>query len=495
MLTMNWKCAIFAGLIVVSAVSANAQTTLYVDGNTGNDAVPKASNSAQTPWRSIGRAVWGSTNRTAPNASEAAAAGDTVRVAGGTYTTATATNNRYEIVYNPVNSGSPSAPITIQCVGRCVLGAPNANGPAIGAYAREYIKWYADVMQGHAWQIRAYGRQAGSASATEVNTAPDTGPVVCAGRGCWVEGAEIDGGLQVDYTDNWNGIRVDFCSDCVIRNNTIRNFRNASNSVNGTAVTLYGSPNTLVENNYATNVATGVIFKDTATTPLQRNVRVRFNRIDGVDRCFEFSMSNGDRNYIFQNVCSNSGIGLFTTLNGLHNDWIFNNTFYNISSTALYPSAFGSGGRLWNNIFLNADRVVISEAVSMPLPGVISLEHNVYFGHRQFYSGVDGSRTLSAFSTAYGHDRAAPASVEGNPMLLNPAGGDFRVGSGSVAAGRALDIFDLDGDGSTSDTITAGAHVTNNERIGVANSAPVGGGGGGTSQAPNPPTNLRVVSQ
>jgi hypothetical protein len=488
---MKWKCAVFAGVIVVSAGSANAQTTLYVNGATGNDAVPKASNSAQTPWRTIGRAVWGSTSRTAPNASEAVASGQTVQVAGGTYTTNTVVNNRWEVVYNPVNQGaSPASPITIRCVGRCVLGAPDANGPVIGSNDKNYIKWYADVTQGHAWQIQAYGNQAGSASPTQVNTTPDTGPVVChGGRGCWVEGAEIDGGPMVDYGDNWDGVRVENCTDCVVRNNTIRNFRIQSDGANGTGIKLYGSSNAIVENNILSNAGAGIAFKDMLTLP-QSNIRVRFNRMDGVNQCISFSLTDEDRNYIYQNVCTNSRFGLFVTGGGLANDWIFNNTFYNLSASAIYPTALGHGGRFWNNVVVNANRIVLMEAAgySMPAPAVISLEHNVYFGHPVFYSDYQGNRTFASFKSAFPHDQAAPASVEGNPMFVNPAAGDFRLGSGSAAVGRGVDIFDLDGDGNTSEVITAGAYITNNEIIGV-------GGGGGSSSAPLAPTNLRLVSQ
>jgi hypothetical protein len=494
MYNMNWKCAILAGLIFVGGASANAQT-LYVDGNNGNDGVPKASNGPQSPWRTIGRAVWGSTNRSAPNPSEAVSAGETVQVASGTYTTDTAVNNRWEVVYNPVNSGaSPSAPITIRCMGRCVLGAQFANSPVIGSSDKNYVKWYADVLQGHAWQITAYGRQSGSASPTQVNTAPDTGPVVChGGTGCWVEGAEIDGGLQVDYTDNWDGIRVENCTSCTIRNNTIRNFRNADNTGNGTSIKLYGSPNAIVEHNFATNAGSAFAIKDNQFTLPQNNMRIRFNRIEGVDRCFSWSTTNEERNYIYQNVCANSWFGLFVTGGGLSNDWIINNTFVNLSASGLYPTTLGFGGRFWNNVVVNADRVVLLEGGSMPPVNVISLEHNVYFGHRQFYAGTDGVRTFDSYRSAYGNDRAAPASVEGNPMLMNPSGGDFRVNAGSAADGRGVDIADLNGNGNTNETIRAGAYITNNEMIGVANG--VGSGGGGSTSAPAAPSNLRVISQ
>ena len=52
--------------------------TLYVAQTTGNDSVTYAENSSARPWATLGRAAWGSTNRSSPNASQAAQAGDTV---------------------------------------------------------------------------------------------------------------------------------------------------------------------------------------------------------------------------------------------------------------------------------------------------------------------------------------------------------------------------------------------------------------------------------
>ena len=59
--------------------------TLYVNSATGNDATTYANNSASTPWRTIGRAAWGSTNYASPNAAQAAQAGDTVLIEAGIY--------------------------------------------------------------------------------------------------------------------------------------------------------------------------------------------------------------------------------------------------------------------------------------------------------------------------------------------------------------------------------------------------------------------------
>ncbi len=322
--------------------------------------------------------------------------------------------------------------------------------------------------------------------------------MVCHGAtGCWVEGADIDGGAQTDFTDNYDGIRIENAPSAVARNNTIRNFRNQANTGNGSGIKLYGSPNSIVENNYVTNVGSAIAIKDSSFTLLQNNMRIRGNKFDGVDRCISWSTATEDRNYVYQNVCANSLLGLFVTLGGLTNDWIFNNTFYNITGAAVFPSGNGGGGRFWNNIVVNANRVVLVESGSMPSTNIIDLQHNVYFNHPVFYSGADANRTLSGFRGLYGgQESAAPLSIEANPFFVNASAGDFRLCTGpgapsasctgaSPALTIGIDILDLDGDGSTTDTIRAGAHITNTEVFGVPNGIP----------RPSAPTNVRIITQ
>src|SRR5690606_15483338 len=101
---MKVRLHFLAALSMVLTVSLADAKVLYVDRNTGNDATTYEANSATSPWATIGRATWGSTNRSSPNASQAARAGDTVIVRAGTYSTA-GTDVRYDPAYNPANSG------------------------------------------------------------------------------------------------------------------------------------------------------------------------------------------------------------------------------------------------------------------------------------------------------------------------------------------------------------------------------------------------------
>jgi hypothetical protein len=472
-----------AGISFLFSLPANAQMTLYVNGTSGNDSVPRASNSASTPWRTIGRAAWGSTNRGAQNSAEAARAGDTVNVASGTYTYTGGVNDRFSPVYTTANSGTANAYITFTCTGDCVLTAPSANGPVIGASERDYVKWFADVNTGNSWIINACGLMAGCPTANVVNTTADTGPVVChASTGCWVEGTVIDGGAAIDFRDNYNAFRIENCTSCVLRNNSAANFR--GNNHNQSIFTLYGARNVIIEHNVGTNAGAGVYFKDTDTTNLQSGNVVRYNRFDRMGEVFAFSVTAEGRSFLYQNIGMNSAFGVSIVGGGLSGDWIFNNTFYRMSTAGVGVSQSGSGGRFWNNICVECDNAVNTGMASMVGEGVIDLEHNVYYAYRQFYAGTDATLSFTGFKSRYpSHEQAAPASVDANPLFVNAAGSDFRLctGAGAPAASctgaspalnRGVDHHDIDADGSTTDTIHAGAYLRNNEFIGLATAVP-----------------------
>ncbi|MCU0736716.1 MAG: hypothetical protein MUF20_14595, partial [Methylotetracoccus sp.] len=125
--------------MILTASFADAKV-LYVDRNSGNDATTYEANSATSPWRTIGRAAWGSTTRSSPNASQAARAGDTVIIRAGTYSTA-GSGLRYDPAYNPANSGTAAQPIVFQAEGTVTLTLSSSRGPVIGSNERNYITW------------------------------------------------------------------------------------------------------------------------------------------------------------------------------------------------------------------------------------------------------------------------------------------------------------------------------------------------------------------
>jgi hypothetical protein len=500
------KTLLFAVLLTLSAAFQAEAAVKCVNASTGSDSTTYANNNGTTQcWETIGRAVWGSTTRSSPVSGQAAQAGDVILVAGGTYTysgqCSLGGSCRWDVVYNPVNEGGSSTPITIVCTGTCVVGAQAANSPVIGANDRDYIKWYASVADGHAWQITVDGLCGGenpdeecedttSEEATQVNTHPDTGPVVCFGAtGCFIEGFEINGGPQLNYTDNFNGVRCENAPNTTVRNSAITSFRNLNDTGNGTAVTLYGCPNALIEHNEFSDAGAGVAFKDTEYTLAQSGIVVRYNRVTDVNYCFASSTTGEDRNDVYQNLCKNAHIGIFNTGGGWQNHRYVNNTFVNMSGAdgygnMLYPSGLGSGGKVWNNIYYTGQKVIYIDG-TMPADTVVDLEHNVYYGNSSsFYTGETNRNFADYLSTYSDQDQASPASITSDPLFANPGSGDYRLctGSGtphvscsgaSPAIGHGRDINDLDNDSSTTDAINAGAYITGSEIIGRVTPDPI----------------------
>lgn len=471
--------------------------TLYVNVAIGNDATSKAANNSGSQWASIYRASKGCALASAPcsSAGEAATAGDTLVVTGGTYTYAgAAVNNRFTPLYNPTNQGTLGNPIRFTCVGTCILIAESVMAPAIGASAKDYIEWYADITAGSAWVINACHESTGTCTGG-FSTHDDTGPVVChdASPGCTVEGATIRGLVPAPVgSTNWSGLRAENTSECVFRNNTVEDFtRDGGSNHNQALVILYGASDCLIEHNNFDNSGAGVYFKDTAISSVAEDNIIRLNKLTnlqvGVAWSFVGGTSTEGRNFIYQNTIATVSAYCFNTISdaddGPSGDWIYNNTCTGIGTAAVLLTSTGlmSGVSIWNNIFLtSADMMLTANNDPWPAASVVSTEHNVYRTHSgNFYEGPDGSlATLAAFKAVYtDEDSAVPISITSDPLLANVAGGDYRLCTGAAApvagcAGSSPAINlgrTLDGGA----TVNAGAYITNLECIGLESACSV----------------------
>jgi hypothetical protein len=311
---------------------------------------------------------------------------------------------------------------------------------------------------------------------TKVNPKPDHGPVLMTGTAPWLEGFDIDGGVQVDYSDNWDGVRTAECIDGVIRNNRIHSFRNASGSGNGAAVKVYDSRGMLIERNDLYDSGVGIAEKTAPTgaaVDVQDNV-FRRNRISDCRYGVVYSISDdpgGDR--VSQNILERiTEIALWITGGDVHNLWFFNNTIVGMQN-GVYISALGhSGCRIWGNIFYGTSpRAIEIDGATWPTPAsVLNLQHNVYvFEGGTFYAGSDGLRDFASFNSAYpGHHTNTPIAVvatEPPLVFVDVASENYRLAASSPARNITVDIGDLDGDGSTTDTVHAGYDPTD---VGVA---------------------------
>ena len=439
--------------------------TLWVNSSTGDDSRSKATVAASggsLPWATIGRAAWGSTTRSSPNSSEAAAAGDVVSIAAGTYSFSGVVSSREDPVYNPVNEGTAANPIVFMATGgTVVLAAPNAQSPVIGSDARDYIEWFADVTIGCGWSILA-DPNGTSPNPNRVYVTIDTGPCVlwnCTGS--LIEGATITG-ITATYTDNYNGIRWENAVDCIARNNTITGFHNASDSINGSATTLYGSINCIFEHNAISDCGTGVMNKDAPAAPTGNSNHIRYNTIDNMGHGLGFSMTGQSASYYYQNIITNCRHGFLTTGGGQNNFWIYNNTFIDCIEDGFYlSSGGGTGSKFWNNIFDNQPICIVCAGSAMPADSVADSEHNCYHTYTNFYAGTDGTRTFANFKATFtDQDQAAVASIDADPLFVNRAAGNYRLQAGSPARNIGTDPFSLS-------TVNAGAYITGSETIGV----------------------------
>lgn len=459
----------------MTGTASTPSASLYVDPS-GDDNWTIAeirSGGGTRKWQTPGRAIWGATTRALANPLEAAVAGDTVSIASGSYTTAESVDSTQNPVYTPANQGTAGNPITFRADGIVRLGAPAANAPLVGANARDYIKWYADVSQGYYFDIVCDGRGGITADTKAdpmvVNTRPDTGPVHFVGSaGCWAEGFRVDAGPLIDYTDNWQGIRFEGCTGGTIRNNICHGFHNATDSGNGNGIKIYYSRDLLVEHNYLYDCGGGISIKDVpaATVTLRDNI-IRYNKIEDVTNgALGYSIVDENGNQVYQNLIIGANIGIFATGTGgnLINEWIYNNTFVNCGNL-LYISTSGtwSGARIWNNIHYNGtNRCIELDGQTMYAASAVSLQHNVYhFSAGNFYGGSDGTRDFSSFKGAYADQEVDdPDGLNTDPLFTNVAGGDYTLQGGSPARNLARHPL-------TGATMHAGAYQTGSEVIGV----------------------------
>lgn len=454
----------FAFLVTLALAGGLADSkTLYVNSATGNDSVSYAANSQASPWRSLGRALWGSGNRGTPVSGEAARAGDEVLVSGGPFT-APGTDVRYLPAFNPVNSGTAASPITIRAVGTVELRTDGVISPVIGAMGVNYVHWVGFVID----ERYAPPRR-------------DTGPIVVwSATGTVIDGTVVRGVTQT-YGDNHNGVRVEGSTDTTIRNTRISGIRVLNTSThNGAGIMIYQSQGLLIENNEFLDCGVGIFAKGHD----YYDVTIRFNRVRGSTKGIRVSDSHPTmgRNSIYQNVVENttdSGPGIQVAADA--NFWtIANNTIVNAAQgVAIGYADTVASLRIANNIVVDASSAVNAAEWSAAFPGP---GRNLYF---QSSSWTLGSGTYNSFGAWQAAAPAEASSVSQDPMFVDRAARDYRLRPDSPARTLGRDLLDLNRDGSTTDVIPAGAYVTGNEIIGPRTE-------GDEIAPPQPPSNLQV---
>lgn len=475
-------------LFVLTLTLVAEAKTLYVNGTTGNDATSYLANGENTPWRTIGRAAWGSINRSSPNASEAARAGDTVLIAAGTYSVA-GSGLRNDPAYNPANSGTAASPIIFQAQGVVTLTLSSSNGSVIGAYLKNYIFWKGFTI-----------------NEANAPSHADTGSVTfwdVTGGGA--ESLVLDGNGDPGFGDNHTGIRIERTTGIVIRNNRIRNYRTSVvNAYNGAGIQNYDSDDILVEYNDISNCGSGIFWKI-----IGRNIAsnapdtIRYNYLHDnmtgfVDNHHDH-LGNPNVHLIFsQNVITNStlaGIRLIGLATGPTNARIVNNTLHG-NANGIYFSGqvilAGNNGLIQNNLITTTQSRVIqneSGTINFNLDR-FQFVRNWYYNYLDFLWDVSSTRTLTSFQSTYsGQDLNSTDST--NPQYVDASSGNFRLQAGSPAltAGRVVHSIG----GTNGATIPVGAYITGNETIGF-NASLSGGGSNPDITPPLAVQNLRLIN-
>ena len=440
--------------------------TLYVNGGTGNDSITYAANSESTPWRSIGRASWGSTNRSAPNSAEAARAGDIVMIAAGTYSTA-GTDSRNDPAYNPANSGTAGNPIIFQAQGTVLLTLSSSRGTVIGALTRDYITWRGFTINEASARSHA-----------------DTGPVTFfESTGSSAESLTINGNGDPGYGDNHTGIRIEGSAAITVRNSRIYNvYTSGVNQANGAGIQIYESKGVLIEHNEIYESGSGIFFKQIGITgpPSNSADTVRYNLIHDVAHGIiqHRHTHSAPTVYcaVYQNVIRDARLGGITvwgfTSDGPTNGRFINNTIYN-SVYGIYLK----GGYVANNsnhLFQN-NLVTASTSYAVfnePTGGDVAFEldratfaRDWYWSFPTFLASDSGSRSLAQFQSTFAGQEANGTSGI-NPNYVNAAGNDFRLSTGSPALTMGRVAHSIGG--SNGATIPVGAYITGDEIIGIA---------------------------
>lgn len=476
--TPPWAGVLFGAVVATTLVTCTAPAggqqlasggrTLHVSGATGDDATSYAANSASRPWKSIGRAAWGSTDRERRNGAEAARAGDTVIVAAGTYAAA-GNNSRNEVVYFTENSGESGRPITFKANGSVKLTLSTGKGAVLGAYRRNYITW--DGFSIHE---------------AEAPSVPDTGSVVvwdC--DGCVIENLDVNGnGNDNARQDNHTGIRIESSRNVIVRNNRVQNVYTGHNTNNGACIMVYASGNVTFEYNELSNCGSGIFLKGGPA----RHVgyfTVRYNLIHDIGETRGDPQGSGIILHagapstpeaparVYQNVIRNAaeaGIKIWMfdgrdPLNNPMNGQVMNNTI----DTAHYglfvrgDSLPQAGHMFYNNVIVNTREAMAFEGTRVGLEASrFDSDFNLF--HRAGDMAADGgTHGLPAWRKRFGHD---PASRTDDPRFVDGGGGNYRLQAGSPARNLGIDRLDLDGDGSRKNRINAGAYITGDEVIG-----------------------------
>lgn len=434
--------------------------TLYVNANTGNDTVTYDQNSSDRPWRTIGRAAWGSTDRENPNSQQAARAGDVVLIAPGVYwETGDRNGGRFTVSLNPVNDGEAGNPITFRGEGLVYIRLQAGyRGGMIGCNGRNYIVW-------DNFQIDDY--YGGSTS--------DTGPVIFSGhaRFCQIINSDVKGHPGSYYHGyptfggNYRGISLEPAHNILIRNNRIHNFRGGQNEA---GIMAYDSNDNRIENNELFGNGQGIFIKGIHPGSTQARNIIRFNIVRN-NSSGGIRVLSAQDTLVYQNVViNNDEMGLWAGFFESTRSQFVNNTVVG-NGRAIVPQGNGLVDVLFHgNIIVGNEHAIHNWDQTTPSTQDIRFSRNLYFANETHAVYLSGSYSLTNWQLQFGLDEG---SIEADPLFVDQANGDFRLRAGSAARALGRDILGLTPGGTAATPIPAGAYITGEENIGPSGLDPL----------------------
>ncbi len=469
--------------------SVVAGNLLKVDPRNGDDRYSYAQVSAGTrQWASPERALWGSTNRNTPNASEAAQPGDVIELADGVYVGQgiqngmTGQSPRNLAAFTPYNSGTEGRPIILRAANprqaRLQASPDNANNAVVSTLwagtgtGRSYfyvqdlvIDWSANEDT-----VETYGP--GEFAAVKF----------LGGSNNRLENCDIIGrfNTRVNRGTNWAAVFLQNNRNIIIRNNHIRDH---GYNGDGAAIEWYSAPDSLVEFNTITNVDGVFLIKTDQRGVDHKNIIVRYNYAkDVMKKSVMITRHIGrpeEPTLIYQNVFVNvgksAGMGLWdlAQYGTTAHVYIVNNSFYAPLTTANASGQYNYQNM--NNVVLSNNIIATGGNAMINAGGTAGsgIPAEYWRSNYNCYQKIGGTFKLRFHGADYnslsdwqalGEDGG---SVYANPRYRDPENGDLRLQADSPCLNLAADTLALF---AGRDTINAGAYVLagQSDRIGAS---------------------------
>ena len=327
-------------VIVITDATVSGQL-LRVDSVNGDDSNTRTQVLGGRAWKTLGRALWGSTDRSNPVPAEAVAAGEIVEIVdSATYTGASTDggfsgggqfplNSYPSATFATVNSGTNGNPIIVRgAVGQFPVLQAEASGNDTAIIGRDRT-WQNNYVRYENLKIYDNVQKTGIAPSATVQAdfptqlyASEMGLFNCKGTGFEAYGVEIEGrtrqynsgaSVYVQNGVNYVAVRLEGSIGAKFINGKVYGLRTVTQN-RGTVSDTYGAINSEIAYSTIWDSQNGIQFKENTASGLIANNNTAHHNLVMVDRA-GISLSRNrpveNRNYVYQNiVIGGSGIGI-----------------------------------------------------------------------------------------------------------------------------------------------------------------------------------------